>query len=88
MANIIGYLSDGIYEEEDMDTGTPGDGIVDIPSSETEGGDLGDDEERDSSVLDSSSDSTLVQNVPSVGPSDRQTTRFCSHGSVQCAYCR
>ena len=37
MANIIGFLSDGIYEGEDMDTEPPGDGIVDIPSSETEG---------------------------------------------------
>ena len=74
MANIIGYLSDGLYEE-DMDTKPPqGDGIVDIPSSESEVGDLGDDDERDSSVLESSSDSNLVQNVPSVGPSDRQTT--------------
>ena len=74
MANIIEFLSDGIYEEEGMDTEPPGDGIVDIPSSETEGGNLGDDEEKDSSILNSSSDSTLVQNVPSVGPSDRHTT--------------
>ena len=61
MANIIGYLSDGLYVEEDMDTGPPGGRIVDIPSSETEGGDVGDDEQRDSSVLDSSSDSALAQ---------------------------
>ena len=73
MANIIDYLSDGIYEEGDMDTEPPGDGIVDIPSSETEGGNLGDDEEKDSSILNSSSDSTLRQNVPSVGPGDRYT---------------
>ena len=57
-----------------MDTEPPGDGIVDIPSSETEGGNLGDDEEKDSSILNSSSDSTLVQKVPSIGPSDRHTT--------------
>ena len=56
-----------------MDTEPPGDGIVDIPSSETEGGNLGDDEEKDSSILNSSSDSTLRQKVPSVGPGDRYT---------------
>ena len=56
-----------------MDTETPGDGVVDIPSSETEGGNLGDDEEKDSSILNSSSDSTLRQNVPSVSPGDRYT---------------
>ena len=59
MANIIGYLSDGLYDEGDMDTEPPGDGIVDIPSSEIKGGNLGDDEEKDSSILNSSSDSTL-----------------------------
>ena len=58
MANIIEYLSDGLYDKGDMDTEPPGDGIVDIPSSETEGGNLGDDEEKDSSILNSSSDST------------------------------
>ena len=73
MANIIDYLSDGLYENEDMDTEPPR-GIVDIPSSESEVENFGDDDERDSSVLESSSDSNLVQNVPSVGPSDRQTT--------------
>ena len=72
MANIIDYLSDGLYEE-DMDTEPPR-GIVDIPFSESEVGDLGDDNERDSSVLESSSDSNLVRNVPSVGPSDGHTT--------------
>ena len=61
MANIIEYLSDGLYDEGDMDTEPPGDGIVDIPSSETEGGNLWDDEEKDSSILDSSSDSTPVK---------------------------
>ena len=57
-----------------MNTEPPGDGIVDIPSSETEGGNLGDDEEKDSSILNSSRDSTLVQKVPSISPGDRQTT--------------
>ena len=72
MANIIDYLSDGLYEE-DMDTEPPR-GIVDIPYSESEVENHGDDDERDSSVLESSSDSNLVQNVPSVGPSDGHTT--------------
>ena len=35
MANIIDYLSDGLYEQEGMDTEPPDDGVVDIPSSET-----------------------------------------------------
>ena len=70
MANIIDYLSDGLYEGEDMDTEAPDDGVVDIPSSETEGGNLGDVDEKDSSILNSSSDSPLRQNVPSVGPGD------------------
>ena len=73
IANIIEYLLDGLYNKGDMDTEPPGDGIMDIPSSETEGGNLGDDEEKDSSILDSSSDSTPMQKVPSVGPSDRYT---------------
>ena len=47
MANIIDYLSDGLYEE-DMDTEPPR-GIVDIPSSESEVENFGDDDERDSS---------------------------------------
>ena len=69
MANIIDYLSDGLYEDMDVDTRPPR-GIVDIPSSESEVENFGDDDERDSSVLVSSSDSNLGQNVPSVGPSD------------------
>ena len=74
MANIIDYLSDGIYGGEDMDTEPPHrGGIVDIPSSESEVGGHGGDVEDDSSVLDSSSDSNLKQNVPSVGPSDGYT---------------
>ena len=74
MANIIDYLLDGIYENEDMDTEPPHrDGIVDIPSSESEVEYHGGDVERDSSVLDTSSDSNLEQNVPSVGPSDGYT---------------
>ena len=59
MANIIDYLSDGLYEGEDMDTEAPDDGMVDISSSETEGGNLGDVDEKDSSILNSSSDSCL-----------------------------
>ena len=54
-----------------MDTEPPDDGVVDIPSSETEGGNLGDVDEKDSSILNSSSDSILRQNVPSIGPGDR-----------------
>ena len=73
MANIIDYLSDGLYEGEDMDTEAPDDGVVDIPSSETEGGNLGDVDEKDSSILNSSSDSPLRQNVPSVGPGNGYT---------------
>ncbi len=74
MANIIDYLSDGIYGGEETDTGhRPRRSIVDIPSSESEveghGGDVGD----DSSVLDSSSDSNLEHSVPSVGPGDGYT---------------
>ena len=35
MANVFGYLSDGRYEEEDVDTEPYGNGIVNIPSSKT-----------------------------------------------------
>ena len=88
MANIIEYLSDGIYENEDMDTEPPHrGGIVDIPSSESEVEDHGDDVGGDSSVLDSSSDSNLEQNVPSVGPSDGYTAET-THGARQFAYHR
>ena len=74
MANIIDYLSDGIYGGEETDTGhRPRRSIVDIPSSESEVEGHGGDVEDDSSVLDSSSDSNLEHNVPSVGPSDGYT---------------
>ena len=54
---------------EETDTGhRPRRSIVDIPSSESEVGDLGGDVGDDSSVLDSSSDSNLEHSVPSVGP--------------------
>ena len=75
MANIIDYLSDGLYEEE-MDTEPPprrGRRIVDIPSSESEVGDHGDEHEKDSSLLNSSSDSDLERNVLSECPSDGYT---------------
>ena len=75
MANIIDYLSDGLHNGwgEDMDTGPSDDGVVDIPSSETKPGNLGDVDEKDSSLLDSSSDSQVGQNVPSVGPGSGYT---------------
>ena len=74
MANIIDYLSDGLYDGgEDMDTGPPDDGVVDIPSSETEPGNFEDVDENDSSLLDSSSDSQAGQNVPSIGPGSGYT---------------
>ena len=74
MANIIDYLSDGIYGGEETDTGhRPRRSIVDIPSSESEVEGHGGDVEDDSSVLDSSSDSNLEHNVPSVGPGDGYT---------------
>ena len=74
MANIIGYFLDGLYGEEDVDTEPYGNGIVDIPSSKTGDGDLGDDEGKYFSILDSSSNPILVQNIPSVCPSVRHTT--------------
>ena len=74
MNNVIDYLSDGIYGGEDTDMEPRHRrSIVDIPSSESEVGGHGGDVEDDSSVLDSSSDSNLEHNVPSVGPSGEYT---------------
>ena len=70
MANQIGYLSDGRYGE-DTDAELYGNGFVDYSFPKTEKRDLGDDEEKDSSILESSSDPFPVLHVPSVGPGVR-----------------
>ena len=72
MANQIGYLSDGRYGE-DVDAELYGNGFVDYSFPKTEKRDLGDDEEKDSSILESSSDPFPVLHVPSVGPGVRHT---------------
>ena len=72
MANQIGYLSDGRYGE-DTDAELYGNGFVDYSFPKTEKRDLGDDEEKDSSILESSSDPFPVLPVPSVGPGVRHT---------------
>ena len=87
MANVFGYLSDGLYEEEDVDTEPYGNGLVDFSSSETGNGDLGDDEEKDSSILESSSNPVpMLTDVPSVGPSFRHTAGSVPLDSDQYAY--
>ena len=72
MANQIGYLSDGRYGD-DVDVELYGNGFVDYSFPKTEKRDLGDDEEKDSSILESSSDPFPVLHVPSVGPGVRHT---------------
>ena len=70
MANQIGYLSDRRYGE-DVDMELYGNGFVDYSFPKTEKRDLGDDEEKDSSILESSSDPFPVLHIPSVGPGVR-----------------
>ena len=74
MANRFGRLSDGRYGE-DTDAELYGNDSVDLFSPWTGRGDLGDGEEKDSSLSFLSSDPFPVLHVPSVGPGVRYTAR-------------
>ena len=72
MANRFGRLSDGRYGE-DTDAEIYGNGSVDLFSPWTGKRDLGDGDEKDSSLLHPSSDLFPVLHVPSVSPGVRHT---------------
>ena len=80
MANIddLGFLADGFDQDQDdmdMEEEEPVQRrrIVDVQTSESEQEDLGEEIREDSSLLDSSSDSPVEHEVPSVSPGRKYT---------------